>query len=149
MNGFEITAKQKDSISNYKRLGIDIEILQDNIVKITQSRLVNGIILNQKELHERAREVFPSKEFKIIPVVFSLKATDITNEWILVKMNEFGIKRKDLIKQLAINRETLNDFLSGKRELTKPIKVAFFYYFLSYELGNSIKKIGHYQLTKS
>ncbi|MBB4119791.1 hypothetical protein GGR32_002097 [Mesonia hippocampi] len=40
-------SQKKKSISNYKQFGIDIETLEDNKVKITQSRLINGFIFNQ------------------------------------------------------------------------------------------------------
>ena len=63
-----ITTAIKNSIKNYRSAGIDIEILDDSTVKITQARLINGYILNNKQLYERAREVFPDKNIKIIPV---------------------------------------------------------------------------------
>ncbi len=137
MSGFEITTEQKDSISNYKRLGINIEILQDNTVKITQSRLINGNILNQKELHKRAREIF--SEHKIIPIVFSLQVDNIDLDWVKNKMKEFGIKQKDLLKQLAIDKTSLNLVLSGKANLSRLMKVGFFYYFLTYELNRDLR----------
>lgn len=138
MVAIELTIDQKRSIDNYKRMGIDIDVLFDGKVKITQSRLLNGFILNQKQLHERAREVFP--DAKIIPVVFSLDAGSITIEWIEGKMEEFGIKRKDLIKQLAIDESSLSLFLSGKRRMDKSQRAAFFFYFLTYELNRDFRE---------
>ena len=127
---------EKQSITGYDRLGISIEPLQDGTVKVTQSRLINGYILNQKQLIERGKEVYP--DAKIIPVVYSLN--DITIDWIESKMQEFGIKRNDLIKQLAIDRSSLSLILSGKRELSKPMRATFFYYFLTYELNRDFRE---------
>ncbi|WP_353159358.1 hypothetical protein [Myroides odoratus] len=132
-----LTASQNKSISAYRAAGIDIDILDDNQVKITQSRLVNGFILNQKQLHERAREVFP--DAKIIPVVYSLQVDDISIGWVESKMDEFGIKRNDLIKQLAIDKSSLSEMFSGNRGLTKSMKATFFYYFLTYELNRDLR----------
>lgn len=129
---------ENQSISGYDRLGISIEPLQDGTVKVTQSRLINGYILNQKQLIERGKEVYP--DVKIIPVVFSLNVDDITIDWIESKMQEFGIKRNDLIKQLAIDRSSLSLILSGKRELSKPMRATFFYYFLTYELNRDFRE---------
>lgn len=127
-----------NSIANYKKAGISIEELDSDTVKVSQTRLVNGYILNQKELIERGKELYPDR--KIIPVVFSLSVEDITLGWIESKMEEFGIKRNDLIKQLAIDRSSLSLILSGKRELSKPMRATFFYYFLTYELNRDFRE---------
>lgn len=120
------------------REGIDIEPLEDGTVKVTQARLINGYILNQKQLIERGKELYP--DAKIIPVAYSLNVDDITIEWIESKMQEFGIKRNDLIKQLAIDRSSLSLIMSGKRELSKPMRATFFYYFLTYELNRDFRE---------
>lgn len=133
----KLTKSQHKSISNYAAAGIDIELIDNDTVKVTQARLINGFILNNKQLHERAKEIFPDK--KIIPVVFSLDVDDIDLTWIDNKMNEFGIKRKDLIKQLAIDKASLSLIFSGKRELSKPMRATFFYYFLTYELNRDFR----------
>lgn len=143
MKTLSITKRQEQSIRNYKRLGIDIEVLEDDTVKITQSRLINGFILNQKQLHDRAKEVFP--DYKIIPVVFSIQLESINEQWILERMNEFGIKRKDLIKQLAMDKSYLSLLFaesSNKRKinLSKQVKSLFFYYFLTYELNRDFRE---------
>ena len=127
-----------NSITNYKRAGIRLEVLDDDTVKVSQTKLINGYILNQKQLIERGKDVYPNK--KIIPVVFSLNVEDITLEWIESKMDEFGIKRNDLIKQLAIDRSSLSLIMSGKRELSKPMRATFFYYFLTYELNRDFRE---------
>ena len=114
-----------------------MEVLDDDTVKVSQTKLINGYILNQKQLIERGKDVYPDK--KIIPVVFSLNVEDITLEWIESKMDEFGIKRNDLIKQLAIDRSSLSLIMSGKRELSKPMRATFFYYFLTYELNRDFR----------
>jgi len=139
-----ITDRQELSIQNYRRMGIDIEVLENNFIKITQARLINGIILNKKELHYRARKIFPDKIFKIIPVVYSPNLKEITQEWIYAKMDEFGIKRKDLAKQLSLDSSYLSLLFADKSNprkinFSKPMKALFFYYFLSYELNRDLR----------
>ena len=129
---------EKNSINGYKQMGVDIEPLEDGTVKVTQSSLINGYILNQKQLIERGKEIYP--DAKIIPVVYSLNVDGITLEWIETRMKEFGIKRNDLIKQLAIDSSSLSLVLSGKRELSKPMRATFFYYFLTYELNRDFRE---------
>lgn len=129
---------EKESISGYRMMGITIEPLEDGTVKVTQSRLINGYILNQKQLIERGKEIYP--DAKIIPVVYSLNVDNITIDWIESRMREFGIKRNDLIKQLAIDRSSLSLIMSGKRELSKPMRATFFYYFLTYDLNRDFRE---------
>ena len=129
---------EKEFINGYRRMGIDIELLEDGTVKVTQTRLINGYILNQKQLIERGKELYPDS--KIIPVAYSLNVDDITVDWIESKMQEFGIRRNDLIKQLAIDRSSLSLIMSGKRELSKPMRATFFYYFLTYELNRDFRE---------
>lgn len=120
------------------RLGISFEVLEDKMVKVTQEHLINGYLLNQKQLIERGKEVYP--DAKIIPCVYALDVNDIDLAWIEAKMQEFGIKRNDLIKQLAIDRSSLSLIMSGKRELSKPMRATFFYYFLTYELNRDFRE---------
>ena len=129
---------EKEFINGYRRMGIDIKPLEDGTVKVTQARLINGYILNQKQLIERGKELYPDS--KIIPVAYSLNVDDITVDWIESKMQEFGIRRNDLIKQLAIDRSSLSLIMSGKRELSKPMRATFFYYFLTYELNRDFRE---------
>ncbi len=138
METIAITPTAAGSIRNYKRMGIDIEPIGDDTVKVTQARLLNGYILNQKQLVERAKVVFPTA--KVIPVVYSLSMEDIDLAWIEGRMGEFGIKRNDLIKQLAIDKSSLSLVLSGRRELSKPMRATFFYYFLTYELNRDLRE---------
>ncbi len=55
-------------------------------------------------------------------------------------MKEFGIRRKDLIKQLAIDKSSLSLYLSGKRKMDKSLKAAFFYYFMNYEINRDLRE---------
>lgn len=136
------TVDQQKSINNYKKVGIEFEI-EDDIVKVFQKRLFNGYILNQKQLVERAKEIFP--DAKIQPNVFSLDVSKIDVDWINERMNEFGIKRNDLIKQLALDKSYISLLFadennSRKVNLSKPMKAMFYYYFLTYELNRDFRE---------
>ena len=137
-----LTKDQQQSIQNYKKFGIEFEIDED-IVKVFQKKLVNGYILTQKELHERAKEIFP--DAKIQPNVFSLDVSMIDVDWIENKMTEFGIKRNDLIKQLALDKSYISllfadDNNSRKIGLSKQVRSMFYYYFLTYELNRDFRE---------
>lgn len=139
METLELTYRHKQSIGMYRRMGIDIEIDGDKVI-VRQSRLLNGYILNQKQLVERAREIFDYGDWKIVPVVYSLDVNEIDIPWIEAKMEEFGIKRNDIIKQLALDKSTLSSLFSGDRGLTKGVKAAFYFYFLTYQLNRDFRE---------
>ena len=140
---------------NYRKAGIFIEELewdQEELnegwnpnmarkVKITQKRLLNGYILNQRQLVERVTEMYKllGREVKVRPVVWSFDADTITIDWIKEKMDEFGIARNDLIKQLAFDKSSLSLFLNGERKMAKSVKATFFYYFLNYEINRDLR----------
>jgi len=113
-------------------------IFVNDTIKITQSRLINGYILNNKQLYDRAKEVFQDK--KIVPVVYSLNVDQIDLEWINSKMKSFGINRKDLIKQLAIDKSSLSLIFSRDTGLSARTRATFFYYFLTYELNRDLRE---------
>ena len=142
MQTINITKDQQTSIQNYKKVGIEFDF-DDDIVKVYQKKLVNGYILNQKELHERAKEVFP--DAKIQPIVFSLDVSSIDENWIEEKMTEFGIKRNDLVKQLALDKSYISRLFSDEKNthkinLTNQVKAMFYYYFLTYELNRDFRE---------
>ncbi len=141
-----VTKRINNSILNYAAAGIIIDFIDFDgttaTLTITQANLINGYILSNKELYDRAKEMFfgvDEIKFKIIPSVFSLNIDNITIQWIECKMSEFGINRKDLVKQLAIDKSSLSLILSGNRELSKPMRATFFYYFLTYELNRDFR----------
>jgi hypothetical protein len=145
----EISNALTRTISSYSAAGIDIEITSfvNNIatVIIRQSRLINGYILNQKQLVERCKEAFGPHGIDtiVVPVVFSLSVENITVDWIKLRMEEFGIKRNDLISQMAFDKSYISRlFGNGKSriELSKQVKGAFFYYFLTYELNRDLRE---------
>lgn len=142
MTTLEITKDQQLSIQNYKKVGIEFEI-EDDVVKVFQKRLFNGYVLNQKQLVERAKEIFP--DAKIQPNVFSLDVSKIDVDWINERMNEFGIKRNDLIKQLALDKSYISRLFSDennqfKINLTNQVKAMFYFYFLTYELNRDFRE---------
>lgn len=101
----EITPEQKEAILHYARLGIVIEPLEE-VILIKQQRLMNGLILTQKELVQRARSVFPVGIIK--PSIFSLQLDAIDLPWVKNEMLELGLKPNDLIRLLGLDKSSLS-----------------------------------------
>jgi hypothetical protein len=128
----------ENSILNYRKQGLEILQLDDNTVKITQKKIINGYILNRKELVDRAKEIFPNS--KILPVRYSLDVAEINPVWIQEKMKEFGLTANDLVSQIALDKSSLSLFFSGERKMNKSVKALFFYYFLTFELNRDFRE---------
>jgi hypothetical protein len=128
------------SIGRYRSVGIQIEVNEEEkTVKITQKELINGYILTNKELYQRARDLF-GKEYKILPIVFSLDLNEITKEWISEQMQDLGIKPKDIISQLGVDKSSLSLYLNGKNKMNKLVRASFYYYFLVYRLNRDLRQ---------
>jgi hypothetical protein len=56
-------------------------------------------------------------------------------------MEEFDIKPKDIISQIAVDKSSLSLYLSGKVKMNKLVKSCFFYYFLAYELNRDLRPV--------
>lgn len=141
-----LTPDIKRSIENYSRMGVEVDLLEvrDNviIVRVHQKRLFNGFVLSQKQLIERGKEIFQTivGEVRIRPLTYSLDIRDITPEWIKSRMNEFGIKRNDILTHLHIDKSTLSLYLNGERNMSRLAKAAFFWYFLTFEINRDVRE---------
>ena len=154
MKGIELlpflTDEQKDLLEtssvNYKRFArVYFQILEFAhgalVVKVWQLDNPAKRYLTSKELIDRTKEVFngdilPSDvKLHVRPVPFEkddLKA--FTVEKIDAKMHELGLKPKDLVRMLDIDKSTLSLILNKNRELTRASKAMFYYLFKNLEM---------------
>lgn len=133
----ELTDFQKIAVRNLKMVGIDIDFLDDQHLRITQKKLFNGFILTKNELVDRAKKIFP--DYIVKPVRYSLDVSTIDAVYIKSKIKEIGLNVNDLAAQTAIDKSSLSLFLSGERKMNKSVKALFFYYFLTYELNKDFR----------
>lgn len=133
----ELTEFQKIALRNFNMVGIEIEFIDNENLKITQVKNYNGYILTKKELVEKAKKVFP--DFLIKPVRFSLDISEIDENWIKEKMKAIGLSINDLVAQTTIDKSSLSLFLSGERKMNKSVKALFYYYFTTYELNRDLR----------
>ncbi|SDQ22643.1 hypothetical protein [Flagellimonas zhangzhouensis] len=134
----------------YKASGIEFKILDSNSqgfpkkVLVTQTKVINGYMLNQKQLVERTKALF-GREVKVIPSVHSLDVNGIDLGWIVDKMKDLGIKRKDLVKQTGLDKTYLSRLFSGQIGLSTPMRALFHYYFQTYELNGIFRTEKNFQ----
>lgn len=134
----------KESISNYAKRGIQIDYLgldkEWHYIKILQKNNFNGYILSQKELIERAKDIFKGIDnIRFRPLTFTLDIRIITPDWIVSKMKEYNISRNDILSHLHMDKSTLSLYLSGKRNMSRLAKAAFYWYFSNFEINRNIR----------
>ncbi len=125
----------------YAHLVIEIISFNENrvIVRAEQKDSMSGKQLNKKEIVERVREMFKGTipedwKLTVSAVDFDRKDIDAMNdEWIRRRMNNLGIKSKQLTTYTGIDKCTISSILNGEKDLTKWHKTAFYYFFKYYE----------------
>lgn len=118
---------------------IDFKIIEANAttiyIRVTQDKSHAGNYFDNKRLAEIGKELFEGiGEWKINcrPFPYKPHPTDVvTAKWIDDKINSKGIKLKDLSIDLGIDANTLSAYRRGLKNLTAPVKAAFYYYFKS------------------
>lgn len=122
----------------YKTMGIDMEILPDGKVQVEQVTDTNGILLNQYDLRQRGKQVFPNRH--IVPKVFFLDTDVVTPVWIKSKMDEVGIYQRDLSRQIGMDETVVSKLINGKRPMTRAVQALFYYYFTLYEVTRDTRQ---------
>jgi hypothetical protein len=148
MKGIELlpflTTEQKKWLEtsglNYRRYArIYFQILSyspdELCVKVWQMENPLNKYLPSKDLVERAKGVFAEilpSEVKLHVRPIAYKKDDLKNfsvQDVNSKMEELGLRAKDLVKLLDIDKSSLSLILKGERELTKPSKAMLYYLF--------------------
>ncbi|WP_320809473.1 helix-turn-helix transcriptional regulator [Porphyromonas somerae] len=133
-----MTMREIQLTNLYKTMGIDMELLPDGKVKVEQVTDTNGILLNQYDLRQRGKQVFPNRH--IVPKVFFLDTDVVTPVWIKSKMDEVGIYQRDLSRQIGMDETVVSKLINGKRPMTRAVQALFYYYFTLYEVTKDTRQ---------
>jgi len=133
--------KQKiiQSIQNYQRFArVYISLLDQSdtrlTVRIEQKELVNEKLLTQKELIERAKNVFSELpegiQLNVRPLTYKGALNDdYTLEKVRAELKSRKIKNVDLVRYLNMDKHQLSKMLNGD-SLTKSQRAMFYYFFM-------------------
>jgi hypothetical protein len=127
-----------NSEQNYRRFArIYFQVLSfkdgEIVVKVWQTENAAKQYLSAKQLIERAKGAFEGMipdniKLHFRPVPFdpleNFSASDVEQE-----MADLGLKAKDLVKLLNINKSTISLLLSKNRNMSKSAKAMFYYLF--------------------
>jgi hypothetical protein len=107
-------------------------------IGITQNFSETGKYLSQKELIELIHMIFdkyfPNHKIYVhaSPYVES-PALKVNPEWIKKKMDEHGVKLKDIATETGLNNTQLSHLITGSKPLSDAMKAMFYFYFRSKE----------------
>ncbi|RZJ80414.1 MAG: XRE family transcriptional regulator [Chryseobacterium sp.] len=105
-------------------------------IECRQEENKSGNYATEATLIKRTQELFskfmPQSELIILPVTFRPSpASAVTPAWLDQKMNEKGVRIKQLAFDTGIDRESISDWVTGKRNMSQIVK-AMLYYYLSH-----------------
>lgn len=104
-------------------------------IEASQSETRSKKYATEATLIKRAHEVFDkwlaNFELEIEPTTYGLTPTSVvTPAWLEKKMKEKDVRIKQIAFDTGINRESIAEWVSGKRSMSQIVKAMFYFYFL-------------------
>ncbi|WP_432713592.1 helix-turn-helix domain-containing protein [Pedobacter sp.] len=102
-------------------------------IETTQSENRSGKYASEATLVKRTHEVFdkwlPNFDIQISAAPFLPSPTSVVNTaWLERKMLEKGVRIKQIAFETGIDRESIAEWISGKRSMSQLVKAMFYFY---------------------
>lgn len=114
-----------------------ILVIEADSIQIETSQTANrsGKYATEASLVKRTHEVFdkwlPKFEIQVIPATYLPSATSVVNpKWLEQKMDEKGVRIKQIAFDTGVDRESIADWVSGKRSMSQIVKAMFYFYLI-------------------
>lgn len=106
------------------------------VIRVSQDQSFIGNYTDSKRLIEIVHETFddllaPKKIIARAVPFIPCEADSINKVYIQDLMKQYDLKSRDLESDLGIHKTRISEWLSGKRELTKPVRNMFYWYFVA------------------
>lgn len=118
-----------------KNISYTILSIGENQVKVAveQSENRSGKYASVATLEKNAQEVFKKQlsnmELNIVANPFLPSPVNTVNpKWLEDKMEEKGVRIKQIAFDTGIDRETIADWVTGKRQMSQLVKAMLFFY---------------------
>lgn len=109
--------------------------IKENTVQIetTQSENRSGKYASEATLIKRTHEIFdkwlPNFDIQINSAPFLPSPTSVVNPaWLEKKMEEKGVRIKQIAFETGIDRKSIAEWISGKRSMSQIVKAMFYFY---------------------
>jgi len=111
-------------------LGVDEAAIS---IETTQSETRSKKYANQATLIKRTQEVFekmlPAVNLQVEPVPYLPNPTSVvTPVWLEKRMKEKGVRIKQIAFETGLDRESISDWVTGKRSMSQIVKAMFYFY---------------------
>lgn len=120
---------------NQSNITFSIKEIAGNKLSIETSQLETRSkkYATEATLIKRTHEVFdkwlPEFELEIEPTTYGVTPTSVVNPlWLERKMKEKGVRIKQIAFDTGIDRESISDWVSGKRSMSQLVKAMLYFY---------------------
>jgi len=102
-------------------------------VETTQSETRSKKYATQSTLIKRTQEVFekmlPAFNLRVEPVPYLPNPTSVVNPaWLEKRMKEKGVRIKQIAFETGLERESISEWITGKRSMSQIVKAMFYFY---------------------
>ncbi|SMC87654.1 helix-turn-helix domain-containing protein [Pedobacter africanus] len=102
-------------------------------IETAQGETKSGKYATEATLIGRTKELFeklcPGAEIRVSPASFAPAPASIVNTaWLERRMQEKGVRIKQIAFDTGIDRESISDWVTGKRSMSQIVKAMFYFY---------------------
>lgn len=102
-------------------------------IETAQGETKSGKYATEATLISRTRELFgkilPKIELHISPATYAPSpASTVTTKWLEEKMKLKGIRIKQIAFDTGIDKESISDWVTGKKSMSQIVKAMFYFY---------------------
>jgi hypothetical protein len=102
-------------------------------IKTIQAETPSGKYASEATLIKRTKDLFeknlPDYEIAVTTETFLPSPASIVNaEWIEKRMQQKGVRIKQIAFETGIDRESISEWVTGKRSMSQIVKALFYYY---------------------
>jgi len=137
LNSEEMEQLEKAALIHKNQSNIEFCILglDENTISVetTQGETRSGKYANQTTLVKRTMEVFEKSLPEIIIQVEAMPflpnpTSVVTTLWLEKKMKEKGVRIKQIAFETGVDRDSISDWVTGKRAMSQIVKAMFYFY---------------------
>lgn len=105
-------------------------------IEVVQNETKSGRYATEATLTSRTKELFgkflPDTELNISAVAYSPSpASVVTTAWLEQKMQQKGVRIKQIAFQTGIDKQAISDWVTGKKSMSQLVKAMFYFYLSS------------------
>ena len=102
-------------------------------IEVVQAETKSGKYATENTLTTRTKDLFapffPKAKLNIHPVTYAPSpASIVTTKWLEQKMKEKGIRIKQISFETGVDRDSISDWVTGKRSMSQIVKAMLYFY---------------------